>query len=294
VPKDFLPGAVWFEKYGDYRFGIAYVSEDAFESPNGKLKFHSASVHRATLEEWEAFRKRAAENEGMRKRYYDRPYYWSPEAQRIASSGGKEIESAYARGCTGVRRYKLSEAGRTVVRKHWPAGRPRYWATQTRDDGPWPELQKLEQRVPIFENGFRYVQHLIGSGYNYGGFPTRARGGMFHSRSFRFVPPEIFPMRSDRGIPWVFRERVARSKYLSRDVEVRTGPGKGFLYCYTTLNPGEGKLEIPLPNYRDRISQVRVDGEAVVTPNPKHWSWPSPVFENDEYIYFLGIGVGLS
>jgi hypothetical protein len=39
VPADFLPGVIWFDTPGDYRFGIAYVSEDAFESPNGQLKF---------------------------------------------------------------------------------------------------------------------------------------------------------------------------------------------------------------------------------------------------------------
>ena len=65
VPEDFLPGIIWFEKAGDRRFGIAHVSEDAFENPKGKLKFHGATVQRATRAEWEKFRERAAGNEGF-------------------------------------------------------------------------------------------------------------------------------------------------------------------------------------------------------------------------------------
>ncbi len=94
VPADFLPGVIWFDTPGDYRFGIAYVSEDAFESPNGQLKFHGASIEKATRTEWEEFEKRAADNEGMRSRYYDRPSYWTEDAQRIAAGAGNEIEAA--------------------------------------------------------------------------------------------------------------------------------------------------------------------------------------------------------
>jgi hypothetical protein len=160
VPADFLPGVIWFDKPGDHRFGIAYVSEDAFESHNSQLKFHGASIENATSAEWEEFQKRAADNEGMRSRYYDRPIYWTVDAQTIASGGGKEIEAAYARGCSGVIRYKLSEAARAVVRKYWPASNPLYWASSDRDSGPWPELFALERSTPIFANGLRFTQQL--------------------------------------------------------------------------------------------------------------------------------------
>lgn len=291
VPRDFLPGVIWFDKPDDYRFGVAYVSEDAFENPNSQLKFHGASIQKATRAEWDAFRKRATDNEGMRKRYYDRPYYWTEDAKRIASGGGKEVEAAYARGCTGVIRLKLSDAAREVLRKYWAASKPRFWATNSRDDGPWPELMKLERSTPLFADGLRYVEHLNGGNYKYKGFPTRARGGMIGSKSHPKIPSELFPARFDRGVPWVFTEKVAKFPYLTRDIEVRTGAGKGFLYCYTYLNPGT--LEIPVPDFRNRESRVRVDGDWVVTPKPRRWSWPSPFYERDEYIY-VKFGVGLS
>jgi hypothetical protein len=291
VPEDFLPGAIWFDTPGDYRIGIAYFSEDAFESPNSQLKFHGASIQTATRAEWEAFGKRAADNEGLRSRYYDRPDYWTGDAQRIADGGGKEIEAAYARACHGVIRYRLSDTARALVRKYWPTDKPRFWVTSNRDGDPFRDLMELERHTPIFTDGIQFTQHLTWGNYEYGGFPTRSGGGMMWSYARKIAPAEIFPSRSDRGIPWVFTDEVAKSRYLTKDVEVRTGPGKGFLYCYTYLNPGT--LEIPLPDYRGRETRIGVDGEWVVTPNPQHWSWPSSFFEGDEYLY-IEFNVSLS
>jgi hypothetical protein len=59
------------------------------------------------------------------------------------------------------------------------------------------------------------------------------------------------------------------------------------------LNPGEGKLEIPLPDFRSRESRTSVDGKWVTTPIRKQWSWPNPFFERDEYMY-LEFGIGSS
>ena len=293
VPTDFLPGAIWFDTPGDYRFGIAYVSEDAFENPNSQLKFHGASIHKATRAEWDAFKKRAANNEGLRKRYYDRPAYTTEDARQIVEGRGNEVEAAYVRGCSGVRRYKLSEAGRAIVRDSWPADKPRFWASNGLYDGPWPELQQAEKETPIFANGLRYIEHFIGSSYEYAGFPTRTRGGMIYSGSYKYAPAEFFPVRNQRGVPWVFTGEVAKSRYLTANVELNSGMGRGFFYCYTMLSPGQGGLGKVLPDFRSRQSRVRVDGEWVVTPKPRQWSWPSPFFERDEYIYFL-TGIGLS
>jgi hypothetical protein len=282
VPVDFLPGAVWFDKLGDYRFGIGYVSEDAFDNPSSQLKFHGAMIEKATHADWEAFEKLAADNEGMRSRYYDRPYYWTGDANRIAKSSGSEIEAAYARACRGVIRYKLSEAARKVVRKYWPDSKPQFWATSNRDDGPWPDLLNLEKTTPIFANGFRLIQHLYAANYEYGGFATRNWGGMIHSNVRKRLPAEFFPVRFDEGVPWVFLEKVSNSPYLAKHVEIRTGPGKGFLYCYTIL---AGELAVAVPDARSRRTGTQVDGTWVITPKLKNRKWPNPFFEADEYMY---------
>lgn len=288
IPADFLPGVIWFEKASDRRFGIAYVSEDAFESPNGKLKFHGASVRKATLAEWEAFLKRAAGNEGFRERYYT-PGLRAGDAARVRASRGADIEAASSiLDCRGVRRYELSEAARAEVRRYWPADRPRYWASKGGKSEAFQALMRLERATPTFANGFRYQQHFTGAAYDYAGFPTRTRGGMAYSKSFKLVPPELFPMRWDLGIPWIFNDRVAASSYVGVDVDVATGPGKGFFYCYKPVSPSAGLYEI-LPDIRSRTAQIRVDGQVVSAPEPKRWNEPPRTFfENDRYMYELG------
>ena len=296
VPADFLPGAIWYDKLGDYRFGVAYISEDAFENPKSQLKFHGASVQKATRAEWEAFEKQAAKNEGMRSRYYDRPYYWAGDAKRFAEGNGDEVEAAYARGCHGYARYELSQAAREILRKYRPNNQSRYWATGSRDNGPWPELIALEKKTKIFANGLRLIEQLNHGNYEYQGFPTRAGGGTMRTRGRKIYPPELFPARFSRGLPWVFTTEVATSSYLTKDVEVRSGPGKGFFYCFTNLFPGNLDtpiLEVPIPNFRDRASRIRVDGEWVITPGILKWTWPSPFFEEDRYMY-LELYIGLS
>jgi len=284
VPKDFLPGVIWFDKSEDYRFGIAYVSEDAFENQNSQLKFHGASIERATLADWEAFRKRAADNEGMRRRYYDPPK--TDDQRKIALADGREVEAAYARGCQGVVRYKLSAPGREIVRNHWPASRPRFWSTNGSKDGPWPELQQLERDTPIFSDYMRFVEHMNHTTNSHHGFATRVGAGRIWSNVRKVVPSEVFPARNDRGFPWVFSDEVAASQYLIKDVEVSSGPGKGFLYCFSTLNRGRGNLAIALPGFQNREARTRVDGEWVVSPERMDWRWISPFYERDEYIYF--------
>jgi hypothetical protein len=61
VPPDVLPLAIWFDSVEDFSNGLAYVSEDAYDSPRGKLVFHGARIERATRADWEAWRKAAAD-----------------------------------------------------------------------------------------------------------------------------------------------------------------------------------------------------------------------------------------
>jgi len=291
VPKDLLPGVVWFDKPGDYRFGIAYVSEDAFENSASQLKFHGASIERASRREWEAFQKEASDNEGMRSRYYDLPLkgsvkHWKRinEPLWIAKSKGRQMEGTQARACTGYTRLKLSEPARAVLRKHWPANKPKYWAPSKAVHSFLPELKELEKNnVRIAADGFPYIQRMLN--YQYNGLPTRKGGGAIASSpAGRWVASEIYPSRTDEGIPWVFNEDIANSPYLTIDLEIQNGPGKGFLYCYSKVHVPN--LHIPLPDFRSRERRVRVDGERVETPEPRSPFWrPTFFYEKDEYIY---------
>lgn len=278
VPSDFLPGAVWFDTPGDYRFGTAYLSEDAFKSPKSNLIFHGATIQTASRKEWLLFRTETRKNPGMSRFYYKRS---AQTWQQIAKGTVAGFKAAYADKCSGVRRYRLSESGRAILRKYWPAGKPRYWANNADNNRIWHEILKLDAQTPVFANGKRYDEHLRAGGYRIGGFPTREGGGMVASQISRIIPPDFFPVRDDRGLPWVFTAKVANSTYLTKEAEVSSGVGQGFLYCYSNLR----SFLRPLRNFHSRPTQFLVDGEPVAISGDESWPWPSPFFENDEYVY---------
>jgi|SRR5215216_384587 len=56
VPSDVLPLAIWFDDFADLSAGLGYVGEAAYENPLGKL-----NVDSATRADWEAWRKKSAE-----------------------------------------------------------------------------------------------------------------------------------------------------------------------------------------------------------------------------------------
>ena len=101
------------------------------------------------------------------------------------------------------------------------------------------------------------------------------------------MPPEYFPLRWDRGVPWVFSDRVARSSYLGADVDLQNGSNKGFFYCFRRLTPGYG-LETVLPDAHARHGQTRVDGVSVWLSVPANWNWvPRIFFQEDRYLFLI-------
>jgi hypothetical protein len=245
-------------------------------------------VTKATQAEWEAFQKRVAGNEGFRERYYNGKLRVG-DAARVQASRGEDIEAASSLlACRGVNRYELSEAARVEVRKYRPADNPRFWTGKPADSNAYAALMNLEKTTPIFVDGYRYQQHFTAGAYTYRGFPTRARGGVAGRIGDGWVPPEMFPVRWDRGVPWIFSERVATSPNIGFDVEIETGPGKGFFYCYKSIFPWAGLYEI-VPDIRSRTGQTRVDGQVVQTPVTNGWDSPPRIFfETDRYMYRMG------
>ena len=60
VPAALLPLVVTYEDADHPWFGLAYASEDAYESPISELKFFGATIGRASFEEWQDWRKTEA------------------------------------------------------------------------------------------------------------------------------------------------------------------------------------------------------------------------------------------
>lgn len=60
VPKALLPLIVTYESAEAPWFGIAYASDEAYDSPLSELKFLGAKISKATREEWEEWRRTKA------------------------------------------------------------------------------------------------------------------------------------------------------------------------------------------------------------------------------------------
>ncbi|HET9395626.1 MAG TPA: hypothetical protein VFO36_06180, partial [Nitrospiraceae bacterium] len=126
IPSDILPLAVWFDTVDDLSRGLGYVSEDAYDSPISKLRFHGARIDRATRGEWERWRKQAAES------YIEQGVLPGPWGYDYPESD-PNIDR-YVSSCQGYSRLKLPENLREKLRSLWPAERPRFWALHSEND----------------------------------------------------------------------------------------------------------------------------------------------------------------
>jgi hypothetical protein len=130
IPPDLLPLAVWFDDVGNLSNGLGYISEDAYDNPLGKLKFHGARVDRATRSEWEAWRKKAADEyaqRGVLPGPWGYDYGNHPEPNNTYRGG-------YVSSCDGFRRLRIPESLRAGIRELWPPERPRYWTLRNKNE----------------------------------------------------------------------------------------------------------------------------------------------------------------
>jgi hypothetical protein len=281
VPADFLPGAIWFDSKDDFTLGIAYISEDAFENPKAKLKFLGVAIHPATKAEWEAFRPINAKNLLSPKPFsHGAPFPSVDEVRAHLWNKKKLFEWRPLFDCQGVIRFRVTDpAARDLVRRYWPITRPRFWMPAG------PERAELESRLKAMNDGKGALmdEHYYGEYfryYSYNGFSTRSGGGAFDRDGF---PPKYYPYRADDGFPWV-TPVLAEAPIIYRDVDLDSGHNAGLLYCYSQFRVGPW-TETHLPNYFSRRFATRVDGELVEFEDEGP-DFPSPFFENDEYVYF--------
>ena len=288
VPKDFLPGALWFDDKSDFSLGIAYVTEDAYESSRSKLKFLGSSIHKATRAEWEAFQPIASQNL-IEPRIFTEMGTWPPESEVKANLWNKAKLNEWclpSYHCYGVVRYELtSEAARAFLRTLWPDSRPQFWMPPREQYAEF--LRNPDIKRPTAIDGHQ-LRDIVNFGHNQTqGYPTRNRGGMLRSgQPWSDYPPIIFPMRADEGIPWVGPE-VTSSPIVHRDVDDEEG-NKGFAYCYSMLVGNGVAGDLHIPGYRKKIFVTRV-GSELISGEEKDDSAPGvrprAYFQEDKYYY---------
>jgi hypothetical protein len=283
VPDDFLPGALWFDRAEDLSLGIAYVTEDAFESPKSKLKFLGASIHTTTREEWEAFQPMAAKNLIDPRPLFSTMPMPDPAVLRQNLGDSQALARLWpGMSCHVVARLHISDAGRAIIREYWPASKPRYWTPSQQ------QLDAIDRRVKLFSDadGDPSTRYLAMGHHTAIGFPTRAHGGTIGSshREWDLLPPTIFPMRRDEGIPWVKPSTLTDST-LYRDVELDSRANRGFGYCYRRIPPSVlgTTRNVPYFRFASRVDGLSILGEETDPRQARDRPWP--FFETDEYLY---------
>lgn len=286
VPPELLPGAILFRSGEERTFGVAYVSEDAFNNPASPLKFVGASIQSATRSEWKAFQESGEPNLIDSRELFRVPV---PEEAEIRNNlwSKQKLAEWLLPGfeCRAVHRYRLTTPeSRTAVRALWPASRPRFWSPT------WAEFKSMAKylRGRAIVDGHPAARLFNLGDYEARGFPTRSEdGGMIVPPGSGLFPTEMFPMRADEGVPWM-ADSISNASTIYRDIEVEGGKKLGFAYCYAIIN-GVGVVdELHIPNYNKRAFHTRIDGERIVGEERDHSPpsvVPRPFFEEDQYLY---------
>lgn len=280
VPQNLLPLVVTYENAEAPWSGIAYASEDAYESPISELKFFGASISKATFEEWQDWRRTEAPKNFITyellginpKNMWDSPH-WKPGYRVMAS------------GCLGASWIKLPDSVRDLARQFWPAGKPAYWFPG------WEMRRRLwsiavDPKAPLLFEGNRFSDYLqdLGTANGVQGLPRRQPGAVIFFK--RYVAGDVYPARIDRSVNLLRAdgelppEIKAKPEPPRIDAEMRPDL-RGFAYCDDTVFKIE---EMPGGFYGTPVYLSEINGKAI---NEERESWregPDLVFEHDEYV----------
>jgi hypothetical protein len=295
VPADFLPLIVVYDNADTLDFGVAYLSDDAYENPLSVLGFGGASIDKATRDEFDAFR-RAQPNLVTRESYWGRAGDEVLKRMKLTRPA-----RPWAYSCETYKRFRIPEELRPFVREHWPDGNPHYWQIMNGQALGQFEfsithrslLQSDRKDDPVRPFGSFGPANGADSGLmrrNGGGLITLYPSKPISSTA---VSPAFYPVANEFRHPWPAdpKERTAYLAGLDKiavaDLDFRGGFTKGFAYCFTHWVPS---AERGVPEWMASKRIIgRVDGEDIV-PNRAIggvWAEPSWLFEHDEYVFLL-------
>jgi len=294
VPADFMPVMIVYDDANTLGFGIAYMVDEAYDSPRSLMKFGKASVEKATRPEFDDFRKNGQPNLVTREQYH------SAQPQDVVEKMGlRKVHPAFGRTCWTYSRALIPDELRASVRKYWPANRPRYWMI--------PEYKSLTELREIFQGksflrddgrNIKATGSWAGAEQPSHGALRRDGGSMIPLGALGGTPkaPAFYPVASDVSeatwpldpADWpTFIEQLASVNSL--DVDLRGGENRGFSYCYQqpdfSINPYLSKL------LQTKPATFTVN-HTVVEPSPNKWS-PMlgnmiTIFEDDQFMYGFG------
>lgn len=316
IPNDFFPAVVYYERQDDLSLGLLYLSEDAYEGPLAKLKFHGASISAASRNDFDTW----MQGEGKKNliSYISSadltPLHYPQRNQstdKLIANPGAHWEVVMPKECYGVARLRMPENLRNYVRQFWNQAGPRYW---TLSEAKRFELGDLLSHDPsnvsdgdvakgdVLFNGhafrvYRVYQTLEVGGWGTG-LITRRGGGSFRAANWRIpsvinaLPTDYFPMRMSEGLPWL-KMINPDAKELLRDIEIGNESKKGFFYCFSQSGP-VGVMQKHLPNFdlnngwNQAPASMRVDGQAIGNLKLRNRTDLGIIFfDRDEYMLWV-------
>jgi hypothetical protein len=279
VPKTLQPLVVTYESADAPWIGLAYVSEDAYESPISELKFFGATISRATREDWQEWRRTEAPKNFVtyellgvnEKNIYDH-LRWKPGYRAMGSV------------CRGFSWVRLPEPVREAIRPYWPSSKPNYWYRNRdveeafRNAGNFNGYQYQNPKPGVLFEGHRL--------YSYFGLPTSKPEVKFLSKDS--AVGALYPAKTDLSF-----NRLDDSGELPAEIKAKLKKGfaevsvdpqlKGFAYCDTAQPnidgvPSAVSVIQPLAN--------RINGEPINEELQRNSNNFDHAFERDEFVIF--------
>ncbi|KJC40905.1 hypothetical protein [Bradyrhizobium sp. LTSP857] len=280
VPKTLLPLVITYQRADEPWSGVAYASEDSYDSPRSELKFLGSTIARATREEWEAWRETEAKRNfityellGINPINMWKFPKWKPGLRVMATQ------------CFGISRMKLSDAARNVVTSGWPPSKPAYWfPDKSTRESLW-NIAYGPSKPPLIE-GNRFQDYFGSRGNN--GLARREPGAVIFFN--RQVEGDVYPAHTDLSINKLeptgeLPAELSAKERLDYSAAETKPELRGFAFCDSSIVSIDGAPQWP-SKYLYRNAN-RIDGEAISEQLAKWGTNYDIAFERDEYIIFL-------
>ncbi|CAN7426763.1 hypothetical protein [Rhizobium sp. LjRoot254] len=241
VPRNFLPVMIVYDDTNTMGFGTAYMSDEAYDSPYSLMTFGKATIEKATREEFIDFRENGPPNAVTRSQYHS--VQWDDTLKRL---GLKRSHPAFGWHCYAYSRWKLNAEQQAIVRKYWPANRPKYWTLTDRKQlsdlgGEIADAAQTPGGAEMMRDDGRIVASGGGSIWDVDWGAMRrdgsARAGFSlpHLANAASLYPAGTTMSQNKW-PELPDERAAAYATLksitTAGIEVDGGKKRGFAYCY--------------------------------------------------------------
>ncbi|MGJ4947298.1 hypothetical protein [Bradyrhizobium sp. HKCCYLS20291] len=284
VPAALLPLVVTYQNADEPWFGLAYASDDAYESPRSEMKFLGATISEATKPQWEEWRRVEAPKNFLTFEVLgiNPKNPWDQIRWRIG-------DRFMGTRCHAAARVKLADAVRAPVNAKWPVDRPTYWHTNE-------EVKRILRGRPagnvlpewLFDD-YRFEQYLSHGASQ--GLPRLKAGAVMYRADD--VAGAIYPARTD-----FTPNLLGPDGRLPPDIAAKTNVSwtatevlpelRGFAYCDTLSNV------TGFPSYIDWQLNLgrtvnRINGELIQEAHEDGGgrTRSGAAIERDEYVYFF-------